>query len=115
MAQRSHGDPWKENLHGHNEFHQSVPPGSSVDGIRSNSNTSVVDPSGLLVPHHDLKPNVDGAALQSHLESNSISHKNNGMLKVHSSRQVHSDIVGFSQLSSPSTASFSPTRYLISE
>ncbi|XP_044500442.1 uncharacterized protein LOC123221628 isoform X2 [Mangifera indica] len=113
VAQRSHGDPWKENLHGHNEFHQSVPPGSSVDGIRSNSNTSVVDPSGLLVPHHDLKPNVDGAALLSHSQSSSISHKNNGMLKVHSSRQVNSDIVGPSQLSSPSTASFSPTRYQI--
>ncbi|XP_044467655.1 uncharacterized protein LOC123197417 isoform X2 [Mangifera indica] len=114
VAQRSHGDAWKENLHGPYEFHQSVPSGSSqVDRIKIISNTSAVDPLGLMVLHHDLKPNVDGAALQSHLESNSISHKNNGMLKVHSSRQVHSDIVGFSQLSSPSTASFSPTRHQI--
>lgn len=116
MAQRSHGDPWKENLHGPYEFHGSVPLGSSqVDRIKSISNPSAVDPLGMLVLHHDLKPNVDGSTLQSHSESNSISHKNNGSLKVRSGRQVHPDIVGPSQLSSPSTASFSPTRYLISK
>ncbi|XP_031252830.1 uncharacterized protein LOC116110739 isoform X3 [Pistacia vera] len=114
VAQRSHGDPWKENLHGPYEFRQSVPSGSSqVDRIKSISNTPAVDPLGILVLHHDLKPNVDGAALQSHSESKSVSHKNNGSLKVHSGRQVHSDIVGPSQLSSPSTASFSPTGYQI--
>lgn len=75
-------------------------------------NTSAVDPSSTMVLRQDLKPNVEDAALQSRSDIQSESSKNNGTLKVLSGGQAHADVSGPSQLSSPSTTSFSPTRYL---
>ncbi|KAJ4715770.1 Tripartite motif-containing 29 [Melia azedarach] len=114
IGRKPHCDPWKEHLRGNYEVHQSVPAVNNLeDRIRIMGNTSAVDPSSTMVLRQDLKPNVEDAALQSRSDIQSESSKNNGTLKVLSGGQAHADVSGPSQLSSPSTTSFSPTRYQI--
>ncbi|KAL5818145.1 hypothetical protein ACOSQ3_022044 [Xanthoceras sorbifolium] len=114
VAQRPHGDPWNQNQ-SHRGPHESVPSVSNLENrIKSMGNTSPADPSGPLVLHQDLKPNIEDAAMQNRLDNHSESSKNNGTLKgLSGSGHTHADTMGPSQLSSPSTTSFSPTRYQI--
>ncbi|KAG8663168.1 hypothetical protein MANES_01G184200v8 [Manihot esculenta] len=90
MAQRSHYvDQWNERVDGPYEVH----------------------PSGGLVLHHDITLNIEDPATKNQVESPSDSSKINGTLKVLPGGQAPADNTGLSQLSSPSTASFSPRRY----
>lgn len=112
---RRPNDPSKESFRGPYEVHQSLSTVNNLeDRIKSMGYTSAVDPSSSLVLHQDLKPTAENAALQSHSNIHSESNKNNGTLKILSGGQAHADTPGPSQLSSPSTTSFSPTRYLTS-
>lgn len=111
---RRPNDPWKESFRGPYEVHQSLSSVNNLeDRIKSMGYTSAVDPSSSLVLHQDLKPTAENAALQSRSNIHSESNKNNGTLKILSGGQAHADTLGPSQLSSPSTTSFSPTRYQI--
>lgn len=116
MNSRRHSvDPWNEQVHGPYEVHQAV---SSVDSqedkVKSMGNTFRVDPSDMLVVHQNLKPNSGGPAVQSHVESHSDSSKVNGTLKVLPRGQASVDNAGLTQFSSPSSISFSPSRYITS-
>uniref|UniRef100_A0A5B6ZEA9 DUF7046 domain-containing protein n=1 Tax=Davidia involucrata TaxID=16924 RepID=A0A5B6ZEA9_DAVIN len=111
-AQRPHSvDHWDDRVQVPHRAHQSV---SSVanqpDGIRSMHNTYVRDSSGAIV-QQDLMQNSEDPAIQTRAESHSESSKINGTLKVLPGGQTHADSAGFSQLSSPSTTPFSPSRY----
>ena len=107
------GDPWSDRVQGTYEAHQPVPPnGSQEDRIRSAVNSSRHDPSGTLVLHQEsLKPNAD-APVQNNAETDSSSNKINGTMKE--IPQQSGDNAGFSHLSSPSTTSVSPGRYITS-
>lgn len=115
IAQRSHSiDQWNERVHGPYEPHQSVPSvGDLEDRVKSMGITPAVQPSGMLVLHQDLKLNMEDPAIKSRVENHSVSSKINGTLKVLSGGQATIDSAGLSQLSSPSTTSFSPSRYFV--
>lgn len=90
MAQRSHYvDQWNERVDDPYEVH----------------------PSGGLVLHHDITLNIEDPAIKNQVESPSDSSNINGTWKVLPGGQAPADNTGLSQLSSPSTASFSPGRY----
>ncbi|KDP25773.1 hypothetical protein JCGZ_23928 [Jatropha curcas] len=113
MGQRSHSvDPWNEQVHG--PYDQSVPSVSDLEyKVKGIGTTSAADPSATLVLHQDLKPNSEDPAIRSRVESHSDISKINGTLKVLPVRQAPVDNAGFSQFSSPSAASLSPSRYQI--
>ncbi|KAK9233662.1 hypothetical protein WN943_023914 [Citrus x changshan-huyou] len=112
IGRRHNIDTWKESFRGPYEVHQSLPSVNNLeDRIKSMGYASADDPSSSLVLHQDLKPTDENAALQSRSDVHTESNKNNGTLKVLSGGQAHADTPGPSQLSSPSTTSFSPSRY----
>ncbi|KAL9459050.1 hypothetical protein AB3S75_002438 [Citrus x aurantiifolia] len=114
IGRRRNIDTWKESFRGPYEVHQSLPSVNNLeDRIKSMGYASADDPSSSLVLHQDLKPTDENAALQSRSDVHTESNKNNGTLKVLSGGQAHADTPGPSQLSSPSTTSFSPSRYQI--
>lgn len=112
MRQRSHSvDPWPEHVHGSYEGHLSANSvGNQHDKVKSIGNTSIVDPTGTLVLHHDLRRPSD-AVIQSNEGTHSEGSKVNGTVKMLPAGQSPVDNAGFS---SPSTTSFSPGRYLTS-
>ncbi|KAF5960336.1 hypothetical protein HYC85_001545 [Camellia sinensis] len=77
------------------------------DGVSGTGGIFLNNPSGAIV-QKDIMRNNEDHDTQSHAESQSESSKINGNLKVLSGGQKPVDNVGFSQFSSPSTASFSP-------
>ncbi|XP_028126598.1 uncharacterized protein LOC114323252 isoform X1 [Camellia sinensis] len=79
------------------------------DGVSGTGGIFLNNPSGAIV-QKDIMRNNEDHDTQSHAESQSESSKINGNLKVLSGGQKPVDNVGFSQFSSPSTASFSPNR-----
>lgn len=115
IGRRHNIDTWKESFRGPYEVHQSLPSVNNLeDRTKSMDYASADDPSSSLVLHQDLKPTDENAALQSRSYVHTESNKNNGTLKVLSGGQANADTPGPSQLSSPSTTSFSPSRYLTS-
>ncbi|KAJ4829645.1 hypothetical protein Tsubulata_035704 [Turnera subulata] len=102
LAQRSHfADPWDERAHR---------PDPSVidqeDKLKDIDFSARVEPSSMLVLHQDLKPQSEGPIMQSHAETHSD--KINGTVKpLHAGM----DNPGVSHFSSPSAASFPPSRY----
>lgn len=90
VGRRSHPvDPGDEHVHGLYKAPQSVPSvGNQEDRIRNTGNTSVVG---------------------GHSESSTF----NGALKVHPGSQGPTDDAGFFHVSSPSTTSFSHSRYQV--
>ncbi|PON85986.1 hypothetical protein TorRG33x02_181910 [Trema orientale] len=108
-SQRSHsGSPWSEQGHGSSGAYQSGPfDENQQNRVKSMESTSVVNPPGTLVVHHDGKPNND-VSTQSHPETNSGGSKINGTIKGYPGGQPPADNAGFS---SSSTTSFSPGRF----
>ncbi|KAJ7975521.1 Tripartite motif-containing 29 [Quillaja saponaria] len=72
-------------------------------------NSSVDDPTRTLVIRQESEHN--NYAVKSNKEIHSTSGKINGTLKVHPDNQPSADSAGFSQFSSPSTRSISPSRH----
>lgn len=90
-------------------------PADGIQNVDNNStldNSSVHDFSNTMVLHKNLIHNYEDLKMQSLEERNSDNCKSNGMLNILASGQAATDNSGFSQLSSPSTTSFSPNRYL---
>ncbi|KAF5469685.1 hypothetical protein F2P56_013740 [Juglans regia] len=112
VAQRSRSvDTWNDRVHGSYEPHHSVPSIINQENrVKSMANAFGTGPPGPLALRPDLKPNSD-PALQNQAESHSESNKINGSLKVFPGGTPLADNIGFSQVSSPSTTSFSPGRY----
>lgn len=115
MAQRSRSvDTWNERVHGSYEPNHSVPSIINQENrVKSMANAFGTGPPGPLVLRPDLKPNSD-PALQNQAESHPESNKISGTLKVFPGGTPLADNIGFSQVSSPSTTSFSPGRYFTS-
>ncbi|KAJ8769205.1 hypothetical protein K2173_000980 [Erythroxylum novogranatense] len=91
---------------------QSAMPIENLDSkIKTTGNTSAISSSSMLVRDRDLQTNNEDPGLQTHLESRNAGTKINGILKVLPNGLAPSDNSGFSQLSSPSTRSISPSRY----
>ena len=91
MGGRPPVDPGDELVHRLYKAPQSVPSvGNQEDRIRNTGNVSIVG---------------------GHSESS----KFNGALKVHPGSQGPTDNAGFSHVSSPSTSSFSHSRYFVSK
>lgn len=80
-----------------------------VDRIQNLENSSVHEFSNTIVLHKDLIHNHEDLKIRSLEERNSDSFKANGVLNILADGLAANS--GFSQLSSPSTTSFSPTRY----
>lgn len=83
-----------------------------ADVISNLGNTSVHDFSNTVTLHKDLIRNYEDLNMQTHEESRSEGSRANGILNILAGGQAATDNSGFSQLSSPSTTSFSPNRYL---
>ncbi|KAI5671868.1 hypothetical protein M9H77_12232 [Catharanthus roseus] len=82
-----------------------------ADVISNLGNTSVHDFSNTVTLHKDLIRNYEDLNMQTHEESRSEGSRANGILNILAGGQAATDNSGFSQLSSPSTTSFSPNRY----
>lgn len=110
MARRSHPvDARSENDHGTYEAHQlTASVGNPEGGIKSMVHSSSGDQTGTLVVRKDLNQASEGTATQTHGVSPLEGIKVNGPLKV-----VHDNNSCFAQLSSPSTSSISPSRFVI--
>ncbi|XP_043706260.1 uncharacterized protein LOC122655933 isoform X2 [Telopea speciosissima] len=111
---RPHPDSLNGHVQGPYKPHQSVSSvGNQEDRVRWMDNTTSLDPLGTLVIHQNTVPKNTDPAMQTRSESqhNSDRNKVNGNSKVLSSAQGAGDSAGFSQLSSPSSKSYSPTRY----
>uniref|UniRef100_A0A5B6ZCR1 Uncharacterized protein n=1 Tax=Davidia involucrata TaxID=16924 RepID=A0A5B6ZCR1_DAVIN len=110
-AQRPHSvDHWDDSVQVPHRAHESISSlANQAHGIRSMDNTYMHDPSGAVV-QQELMPDTEDPAMQTRKESHSESSKINGTLKVLPGGQTPADNAGFSQLSSPSTTSFSPRR-----
>ncbi|XP_038721653.1 uncharacterized protein LOC120013785 isoform X2 [Tripterygium wilfordii] len=115
MAQRVRSDyPKDERVRGPYEVYQSVhSAGNQEDGLKSVGNTPTVDPSGTLVIQQDLKPSREDSLIESHVGNNSESSQMNGTFKALTGGRTAVDNTGVYQFSSPSTTSFSPSRYQI--
>ncbi|KAG2668592.1 hypothetical protein I3760_15G167400 [Carya illinoinensis] len=101
----------EENTRLRNELHQKILQLERYENrVKSMANAFGTGPPGPLALRPDLKPNSD-PALQNQAESRSESNKINGTLKVFPGGTPLSDNIGLSQVSSPSTTSFSPGRY----
>ncbi|XP_042497945.1 uncharacterized protein LOC122076612 [Macadamia integrifolia] len=113
-ALRPHSDGLSEHILGPYRPHQSVSPvENQEDRHRWMDNTSSLGPHGTLVLNQNTVPKNEDPAIQTRSESRHYSEGNkvNGTLKVFSGAQAAGDSAGFSQFSSPSSRSFSPTRY----
>lgn len=110
MARRSHPvDSWSEDVHGTYEAHQlSTSVGNPEVGSKSTAHSTSGDQTGTLVVHKDLNQASEDNARQTCGENPPESSKVNGTLKV-----VPADNSFFTQLSSPSTSSISPGRFVI--
>lgn len=84
----------------------------NLDNISTLDYSSVHDFSNTMVLHKTLIHNYENLKMPSLEERNPDNCKSNGMLDILASGQAATDNSGFSQLSSPSTTSFSPNRYL---
>lgn len=115
MAQRTHGDTWKESVQSFSDSQQVAPCVNGVeDRPKSVSNSSALNPSGTLVLHQNLKSDAVDASMPSRLESHPESSRNNGDSNMLAGGLMPTDNSGPSRFSSPSTTSASPIRYLIS-
>ncbi|KAA8538841.1 hypothetical protein F0562_025533 [Nyssa sinensis] len=110
-ARRPHNvDHWEDSVQVPNRAHQTVSSlANQADGIRNIDNTYMHDPSGAII-QQELMPNTEDHAIQTRAVSHSESSKINGTLNVLPGGQTPADYAGFSQLSSPSTTSISPSR-----
>ncbi|XP_059628586.1 uncharacterized protein LOC132271274 isoform X2 [Cornus florida] len=104
---------WHDRIQGPHRSHHSVSSlANQADGFKSADNTHLDDPSGAIV-QQDLMPNAANTTTQTRAESQSGSSKINGTFKMLPSGQTPVDNTGFSQLSSPSTTSFSPSSFQV--
>ncbi|KAJ7970094.1 Tripartite motif-containing 29 [Quillaja saponaria] len=99
---------WNGRDHESSEAHQSVPQtGNQENSLKSMGNSAVADSTSTLV----LCQKSKHEAARSNEEIRSGSSKINGTMKVHPGDQGPADSAGFSQLSSPSIRSISPSRH----
>ncbi|XP_058091666.1 uncharacterized protein LOC131237736 isoform X2 [Magnolia sinica] len=102
-----------EHILGH---YKAQPPVSAVgneeERVRWVDHNSSLDPGGTLVIHQNILPKIEDLVLQNHVESQhySESSKVNGTVKGLPGGQAGVDNAGLSQFS-PSSRSFSPSRY----
>lgn len=107
-SENSHSvEPWDANHRWpHRAFMSNSHFGNQTDGLRNIDSTL----------RHTLSNNVVqndiDSTIQTHRESSRESENVNGTLKVLCGGQASLDTSGFSQFSSPSASSFSPSRYI---
>ncbi|XP_022947420.1 uncharacterized protein LOC111451285 isoform X3 [Cucurbita moschata] len=113
LAQRLHStNQWIENDHqGSNGEHQSDISGDS-EGHRFKKNISIVDSQGALVVHQDVLQK-DEVSMRVDTESRFENSKSDRMVNALPGVQPPVDNAGCSQFSSPSTTSFSGSRFAV--
>ncbi|XP_027180175.1 uncharacterized protein LOC113778857 [Coffea eugenioides] len=88
---------------------------NQVDRIASLDNSSSRGLPNAVIPNKDLVNNDDHLVMQACAEVQSENSRSNGTLNVFSGGQVATENIGFSQQSSPSTTSFSTSRFQADE
>nr|XP_027075058.1 uncharacterized protein LOC113699133 [Coffea arabica] len=88
---------------------------NQVGRIASLDNSSSCGLPNAVIPNKDLVHNDDHLVMQAREEVQSENSRANGTLNVFSGGQVATENIGFSQQSSPSTTSFSTSRFQADE